>query len=73
MRDLEKGELKNMFATKVKKMKKATHKLAKSGGGAIKGAVNKKLQKRREAQFEAVNVDIDEIEVELEDIWKENI
>ena len=67
MRDLEKGELKNMFATKVKKMKKATHKLAKSGGGAIKSAVNKKLQKKRDAQLEAVNVDIDDIEVELEE------
>lgn len=33
MRDLEKGELKNMFASKVKKMKKATQKIAKSGTG----------------------------------------
>ena len=66
MKDMEKGELKNMFVSNVKKGQKAVQKMAKSGVSEVKRSVKKQInKKKREAKDEEVfNVDI-----ELEGIW----
>jgi hypothetical protein len=61
MKDMEKGELKNMFVTNVKKGHKAVQKMAKSGVSEVKRSVKKQInKKKREAKDEEVfNVDIE--------------